>query len=638
MTLTRITSDGITDAAIVNADINASAAIAGSKLADGGITTAKIADDAITNAKIANNAINTNELVNSAITTVKVADNAITTAKIADSQINNAKVGASAAIAGTKISPDFGSQNIATTGNASIGGTNLNMATAYIDFSGSISTPSTAAAIYRPADNQLAFSTANAERVKISNSGLDVTGNITATDDLTLTGSNKKFISTSSSSGDYIRLYAASGTGKWDIYGNGANLRFSDNDSAGSIVFDRNVDANGGIDVVGNIAVSGTVDGVDIAALSTSNAAKTTISNNADNRVITGGSGTNLNGESNLTFDGTSMVIGGGSAANVLDLGTATGNKGISWGGASYNYTNIWAEYGSGSLWLGAGLKSKTTNSGFFSSYGSSSFARSAIELESFSGEGIKFFTSGAQTVATDGAITVDERLRLSNDGHLSLRNAGNSHQEIQWYSGTSLSASIGWGNGSANWEFKHYRGDSQAGAPYANIDFFTGSSSSPTRALRITEDGMLLLGETNDDGMSSYDLGMKNGRVIRHRNAAGNGWINTFGLDSSNNIKIGWGGSPNEIHFGISGIGEVAKFNTSGAFKPTSNDAYDLGTSSDRWRNVYTNDLNLSNEGGANDVDGTWGSYTIQEGAEDLFLVNKRNGKKYKFNLTEVS
>ena len=70
----------------------------------------------------------------------------------------------------------------------------------------------------------------------------------------------------------------------------------------------------------------------------------------------------------------------------------------------------------------------------------------------------------------------------------------------------------------------------------------------------------------------------------------------------------------------------------------PEVNNTYDLGSTSQRWRNVYTNDLNLSNEGGSNDVDGTWGSYTIQEGAEDLFLVNKRNGKKYKFNLTEVS
>ena len=70
----------------------------------------------------------------------------------------------------------------------------------------------------------------------------------------------------------------------------------------------------------------------------------------------------------------------------------------------------------------------------------------------------------------------------------------------------------------------------------------------------------------------------------------------------------------------------------------PSSNNSKDLGSSSLRWRNVYTNDLNLSNEGSTNDVDGTWGNYTIQEGEDDLFLINRRNGKKYKFNLTEVS
>ena len=41
----------------------------------------------------------------------------------------------------------------------------------YIHFGGSISTPQTAAAIYRPSDNQLAFSTANTERMRIDNSG-----------------------------------------------------------------------------------------------------------------------------------------------------------------------------------------------------------------------------------------------------------------------------------------------------------------------------------------------------------------------------------------------------------------------------------------------------------------------------------
>ena len=73
------------------------------------------------------------------------------------------------------------------------------------------------------------------------------------------------------------------------------------------------------------------------------------------------------------------------------------------------------------------------------------------------------------------------------------------------------------------------------------------------------------------------------------------------------------------------------------GHLKPSSNNSQDLGTSSVRWRNIYTNDLNLSNEGSVNDIDGTWGNFTIQEGEDDLFLINKRNGKKYKFNLTEV-
>jgi hypothetical protein len=74
------------------------------------------------------------------------------------------------------------------------------------------------------------------------------------------------------------------------------------------------------------------------------------------------------------------------------------------------------------------------------------------------------------------------------------------------------------------------------------------------------------------------------------------------------------------------------------GTFYPLSDNSYDLGSSSNRWRNVYTTDLQLSNEGSQNDVDGTWGSYTIQEGEDELFLINRRNGKKYKFNLTEVN
>ena len=62
-----------------------------------------------------------------------------------------------------------------------------------------------------------------------------------------------------------------------------------------------------------------------------------------------------------------------------------------------------------------------------------------------------------------------------------------------------------------------------------------------------------------------------------------------------------------------------------------------DLGSSSARWQNLYVNDLKLSNKGGANDADGSWGDWTIQEGETDLFIKNERNGKFYKINMTEI-
>ena len=78
--------------------------------------------------------------------------------------------------------------------------------------------------------------------------------------------------------------------------------------------------------------------------------------------------------------------------------------------------------------------------------------------------------------------------------------------------------------------------------------------------------------------------------------------------------------------------------FYSDGNLLPWGNNTSDLGSTSNRWANLYTNDLHLSNVGHTNDVDGTWGDWTIQEGESDLFLKNNRSGKKYKFNLTEVS
>jgi hypothetical protein len=91
-----------------------------------------------------------------------------------------------------------------------------------------------------------------------------------------------------------------------------------------------------------------------------------------------------------------------------------------------------------------------------------------------------------------------------------------------------------------------------------------------------------------------------------------------------------------------MTGASEAAtakvRITSAGHLVPTVDDTYDLGTSNLQWRDIYTGDLNLNNtKTRNNEVDGTSGSWTIQEGSNDLFLLNRINGKKYKFNLTEV-
>mgnify|MGYP003326843511 CR=1 FL=1 len=63
--------------------------------------------------------------------------------------------------------------------------------------------------------------------------------------------------------------------------------------------------------------------------------------------------------------------------------------------------------------------------------------------------------------------------------------------------------------------------------------------------------------------------------------------------------------------------------------------DRQKLHMAADKLANV-NNKLNNMNTGG-NEVDGSAGHCTMQEGAEDLFLINRNTGKKYKFLLQEV-
>ena len=101
---------------------------------------------------------------------------------------------------------------------------------------------------------------------------------------------------------------------------------------------------------------------------------------------------------------------------------------------------------------------------------------------------------------------------------------------------------------------------------------------------------------------------------------------MSTVSLAASGALSIG-------TTLSVTGTTTAAAINSgtitaSGNINPQATNSYDLGTTALRWRNIYTQDLHLSNG---------IGDYTVIEGVEELYLVNNNNGKHFKFALIEV-
>ena len=76
-----------------------------------------------------------------------------------------------------------------------------------------------------------------------------------------------------------------------------------------------------------------------------------------------------------------------------------------------------------------------------------------------------------------------------------------------------------------------------------------------------------------------------------------------------------------------------------SGNIVPGANDTYDLGASGNVWKNVYTGDLHLNNEHKekGNIVDGSKGSWTLQEGSDNIYLINNKSNEKFRLKLEKI-
>ena len=163
------------------------------------------------------------------------------------------------------------------------------------------------------------------------------------------------------------------------------------------------------------------------------------------------------------------------------------------------------------------------------------------------------------------------------------------------------------------------------------NVEGNVGIGTTNATSALDVRNGIIVKDQDTTQNSANPGLQLKHNGTIygswRH-----DGRLEIGGQDANATIRLNPSGT-----VGINSTAPAGALDVGGNVFPAVDNTHDLGSASKRWANIYTGDLNLSNEGSVNDVDGTWGQYTIQEGENDLFLINKRTGKKYKFNLTEV-
>ena len=108
-----------------------------------------------------------------------------------------------------------------------------------------------------------------------------------------------------------------------------------------------------------------------------------------------------------------------------------------------------------------------------------------------------------------------------------------------------------------------------------------------------------------------------------------------TFYTSAAERIRLNNSG---DVGIGTNSPSTYGKLAVAGNVVPAGDISYDLGSSTYRWRNVYTGDLHLSNESSdGNEIDGTTGNWTLQEGENDIYMLNNKTGKKYRIKLEEV-
>ena len=224
---------------------------------------------------------------------------------------------------------------------------------------------------------------------------------------------------------------------------------------------------------------------------------------------------------------------------------------------------------------------------------------------------------SGNAGTVTNGVYTTGDQTiggtKTFNGTHLAIENSVNVWKYIRYRSGSTILWDVGTNEADDSTSYQ------------------IRPNGGSTNRLTLSLSGVM---STNFTGV---DQGLTLNKV-----SGGSGQWNYIGFSYQGTRKAYFGTDSSGYAVIGSDVGLISlqtATQISGHLTPTSNNSYNLGSASLGWANVYTNDLHLSNmnkpEG--NDIDGTSGTWTIQEGAENLYIINNRNNKKFKISLEEI-
>ena len=669
-----ITSAKIADATLDTATL-ANSAVTEPKIATGAVTTAKIADDAVTNAKIANNSIanaqlqdgviNTAKLATNSVSNVKIQDGVITTDKMANDAVTTGKIAdaelktlagmqsatASKLADSTALTSDIADLNQidGLTKQTTISDSDASFPTsgAVVDYVaaqiapiGGLEVIATDAAFPNTQPQAgVVISIADAGGLVVNSSGTSTTARTVGGSTVTINNFASNFNSSTVDAGVAIMV---SSTGSGQVYNyHKATLKEADllnlsndindfgnryrvtngeptsNNDEGDLIYDTQADKMKVFDSTtnsfkevtsvgdfkflflcptggsGSPTINGSIATYDLREGSTSGAAASVTSAaqllvSVNGVIQKANTGTSAPSEGFAMVDSNTIVFGGnlptGAEVFVIQIGSAISLQ------VPADNTVATAKLQNGAVATAKIVDDAVTTA---------KIANSAVTDAKINGMSASKLTGALPAI--DGSNLTGINTDLVSDTTPQLGGLLDTNgQNIKWLDssgGGNNRALFGAGN-----DMQIYHD--------SNGSFIDDAGTGP---LNI---------RTNNS-----NINIKGGGSFAHDLAI---FKSTEGVELFyNNVK--------KFETKSAGVHISGSLDIHGHVYPFPNNTYDLGTTDYRWRNIYTSDLNMSNEGSSNDVDGTWGSYTIQEGEEDLFLINKRNGKKYKFNLTEV-